>query len=350
MKLLILGGTGFLGRHLVTAALAKGHELTLFNRGISGSGPNHVETIVGDRMTDLSNLDGRSWDAVIDTSGFLPRAVKTVAELLAPRIASYVFISSVSAYADLSVANFDETAALATLTSEELDAANQIDGSGPASGSKYGKLYGGLKALCETAAHEALPGRVLIMRPGLIVGPEDYTDRFTYWPARVDRGGEVLAPGSPDRHVQFIDARDLAEWIMRMIETNQTGTYNACGLPGTLTMKSLLEGCKSVSGSNANFTWVNDEFLSRSNVMGWSEVPLWVPQGATHLRGMMTMNCDKAVAAGLTFRLLRETIQDTLRWYKASRPNGTLAAGIDPGKERALLSRWHEEKSPAITS
>jgi 2'-hydroxyisoflavone reductase len=344
MKLLILGGTRFLGRHLVTAALARQHEITLFNRGNHPSaGLADVETIPGDRDRDLSKLQGRRWDAVVDTCGYLPRAVKASAEFLSDSINVYVFISSQSVYADVSRKGTDESAPLAMLTSEQLETANQIESSGQASAATYGKMYGGLKALCEQAAEAVLPNRVLTIRPGLIVGPYDYTDRFTYWVVRVAGGGEVLAPGYPDRCVQFIDVRDLAEWIVSMIERGETGAYNANGLPGTLTMQTLLEECQRTTGSDASFTWVSEEFLLREKVAAWSEMPLWLPEeAAPHLKGFMFINCEKAVGAGITFRPLNDTIQDTLTWCDTNGRNEQLKAGIDTDKEQRLLHKWHE--------
>ncbi len=344
MNLLILGGTRFLGRHLVTSALERNHQITLFNRG------NHptkmspdVEMIHGDRNTGLDKLQGRHWDAVIDTSGYLPRAVRASAELLSAAVDRYVFISSQSVYADLSVVGVDETAPLATLTSEQLAEANAIDSTGQTSAVNYGKMYGGLKALCEQAAEEVMPNRVLNIRPGLIVGPDDYTERFTYWVVRVADGGEVLAPSRPDRYLQFIDVRDLAEWTVRMIEQKETGGYNANGRTGSVTMGSLLAECKTVSRSEANFTWVSEDFLLHEPVAAWSEMPLWLPEeAAPHLKGFMFVNCDKAVAAGLTFRSLRDTIGDTLTWYETTNANRELKAGIDREREERLLSKWHE--------
>jgi 2'-hydroxyisoflavone reductase len=344
MKLLILGGTRFVGRHLVTAALAREHEITLFNRGKHPSAAlTGVETIYGDRNNDLAKLQGRRWDAVVDTSGYLPRTVRASVEVLSQSIDRYVFISSVSVYADFSVIGIDETSAVATLTSEQLEKANEIDSSGDASAVTYGKLYGGLKALCEQAAEEVLPNRVLIIRPGLIVGSYDYTDRFTYWVMRVARGGEVLAPGRPDRNVQFIDVRDLAEWTVRMIERKETGVYNANGLPNKLAMGRVFEECKIVSGSNSSFTWVSENFLMQEKVVPWSEMPLWMPEGAPHLKGFMFLNCNKAVDAGLSFHPLNDTIKDTLTWHETNRPNEVLKAGIDPEKEQGLLRKWHSE-------
>ena len=347
MKVLIIGGTRFLGRHLVTAALARNHELTLFNRGKHPSAAlTNVETIYGDRNSDLVKLQGRCWDAVIDTCGFLPRTVKASADILSHSVDRYVFISSLSVYADVSVPGVDETGPLAQLTSEQLAEANAIDSSGQTSAMTYGKMYGGLKALCEQAAEAALPNRVLNIRPGLIVGPDDYTDRFTYWVQRVARGnqvGEVLAPGRPDQYVQFIDVRDLAEWTVRMIEGRETGVYNANGLPNNLTMKTVLEECKTVSESGASFTWVSEEFLLQEKVAAWSEMPLWMPvEAAPHLKGFMFINCDRALHAGLSFRPLRDTIKDTLTWYETNRGDEELKAGIDTHREQTLLRKWHE--------
>jgi 2'-hydroxyisoflavone reductase len=262
---------------------------------------------------------------------------------LADEVERYVFVSSQNAYRDVSAPGIDETYPLTTLTREQLDRANAIDTSGQPS---YAELYGGLKALCEQATEEAMPGRVLILRPGLIVGPYDYTDRFTYWPVRVARGGEVLAPGRPERFIQFIDVRDLAEWIVSMIERNATGAYNTHGIPNTLTMQGLLDECKSVTGSDAQFTWATENFLLHEKVAAWSELPLWLPEeAAPHLNGFMLINPAKAIAAGLTFRPLSETIKDTLTWYQTSRGD-ELKAGLDRDKERALLYKWHDFRSP----
>ncbi|HEX6729884.1 MAG TPA: NAD-dependent epimerase/dehydratase family protein [Pyrinomonadaceae bacterium] len=344
MKLLILGGTRFVGRHLVNAALARDHEITLFNRGThSPPVSTSIETVYGDRNRDLPKLQGRRWDAVIDTCGYLPRTVKASAEILSHSVEEYVFISSISVYADVSVPGVDETASLATLTTEQLEQANAIDSSGLVSAVTYGKMYGGLKALCERAVDESPPNRVLIIRPGLIVGPYDYTDRFTYWVARVAQGGEVLAPGRPERYVQFIDVRDLAEWIVRMVERNQTGTYNANGLPGKLTMENVLEECRLVTETDASFTWVSENFLKQEKVAAWGEMPLWLPEeDAPHLQGGMFINCDKAVDTGLTFRPLKGTITDILDWWKTNWVNEKLKAGIDRDKEAVLLRKWHE--------
>jgi 2'-hydroxyisoflavone reductase len=344
MKLLILGGTRFVGRHLVSAALARSHEVTLFNRGKHSSTQlelTGIETIHGDRNTDLDKLSGRQWDAVIDTCGYLPRAVKASAAALADS-ACYVFISSLSVYADLSHAGVDESAPLATLTGQQLDEANAIDASGESSAATYGKLYGGLKASCEQEVCKAFPDSHLIVRPGLIVGPYDYTDRFTYWVERVAEGGEVLAPGRRERSLQFIDARDLSEWIVQMVERKQTGVYNANAKVGSLTMENLLDECRATSNSDARVTWVSEDFLLEHQVAAWTELPLYLPEhAAPHLKGFMFVNSEKAIAAGLKFRPLSETIADTLAWRRTV-TDEPLQAGLDRDRENSLLLKWRE--------
>ncbi|HKR59982.1 MAG TPA: NAD-dependent epimerase/dehydratase family protein [Pyrinomonadaceae bacterium] len=344
MRLLILGGTAFLGRHLVTAARARNHEITLFNRGHHPAPAfANVETIHGDRHSELTKLSGGRWDTVIDTSGYLPRSVKAAAEALSDAVDRYVFVSSISVFADFSRVGLDETADLKTLTSEQVEQANAIDSSGQVSALNYGQLYSGLKALSEQAAEAALPNRVLTIRPGLIVGPDDYTDRFTYWVMRVARGGEVLAPGRPQQCVQFIDVRDLAEWIIKMLERKEVGVYNANGLPGLVTMQALLEECKSVSGSDASLTWVSEDFLLQENVTAWNEMPLWMPEeAAPHMKGFMFVSSEKAMAAGLSFRPLRQTINDTLTWRQTTLAQEPLRAGIDPQREKTVLEKWHD--------
>jgi 2'-hydroxyisoflavone reductase len=343
MKLLILGGSRFLGRHLVASALARNHEITLFNRGQHAAEQStDVETIQGDRNHDLAKLKGRRWDAVIDTCGFFPRSVATSALLLADLVDVYAFISSVSVYADVSACGVDERGTLKELTTEQLDRADKIESSVDFSAAALGDLYGGLKAMCEQAAEKVMPERVLNVRSGLIVGPYDYTDRFTYWVARVAEGGEVLAPGAPDRAVQFIDARDLANWTIRMIERKGTGVYNVTSKPNTWRMQDMLEEAQAVSDSDTTFTWVDEKFLLEENVAAWSEMPFWLPEeAAPHLKGFMFVNSDKAVGDNLTFRLLSETIRDTLTWHRAHQANAKLKAGIDRDKERELLQRFH---------
>jgi 2'-hydroxyisoflavone reductase len=338
MNLLILGGTVFLGPHLVEAALARGHQVTTFNRGQhdTGSYPE-VEKLRGDRTRDLEVLRGRRWDAAIDTCGFVPDVVRRAAELLADAVEHYTFISSVSVYVNFDLAGTDEHAPVKMITPEQINEAEAIDPGDRATAVSYGKLYGALKASCEQAFEAMLPGRVLNVRAGLLVGPYDYSDRFTYWVHRVAQGGEVLAPGTPGRRVRVIDARDLAEWIIRMIEIRQAGIYNATGAEDGLTMERLLTECRTVSGSVATFTWASDQFLRDQEVTAWSEMPLWLPEG---YNGIFLVNNDKAIAAGLTFRPLPETIKDTLIWDCARTAN-IERAGLKPAREQELLHNRH---------
>lgn len=327
MKVLILGGTKFLGRHLTESALKAGHEVTLFNRGKTNPGlfPN-VENLTGDRDNDLSSLKGRTWDVVVDTSGYIPRAVKATAELLADSVEHYTFISTISVYSDTTIYGMDENGPLATIDDETREDVT-------------GETYGALKVLCERAAEAAMPGRVLNVRSGLIVGPHDPTDRFTYWPVRVAMGGEVLAPGKPEMVVQFIDARDQTDWIIRMAEARKTGTFNVTGPAQPLTMSELLETAKAVTGSNATFTWVNDDFLVENEVAPFTELPLWIPET---YNGLQALNIDRALAAGLTFRPLADTIRDTLNWnMKRTGESGAQPrAGLMRDREEALLAKW----------
>lgn len=328
MNLLILGGTVFLGRAVVEAARQRGHTLTLFNRGQSRPGLfADVEQLHGDRSLDLSPLAGRRWDAVVDTCGYVPRLVRKSAEFLAEAVERYVFISSLSVYADSSQPGIDESAATGTLADESVETVN-------------GETYGPLKALCERAAEAALPGRTLTIRPGLIVGPYDPTDRFTYWPQRVARGGEVLAPGRPARLIQFIDVRDLAEWTVRMIEGQQAGIYNADQPP--FPMGPFLETCQAVSGSEATFTWVSEEFLAAQKVGAWIEMPLWVPESDPSTAGFFTFSSQKAIAAGLAYRPVAETVRATLEWASTRPADHPWRAGLSPQREAELLAAWKQ--------
>jgi 2'-hydroxyisoflavone reductase len=329
MKLLVIGGTRFLGRHLVEAALARGDQVALFHRGRGGPEPfPEAEHVHDDRDGKLGVLKGRRWDAVVDTCGYVPRVVRVAARMLAPAASHYTFISSISVYAGFRVPSLDERAALATVADPSGEVVD-------------GETYGGLKALCEEAAEQAMPGRVLNVRAGLIVGPFDPTDRFTYWVRRVARGGEVLVAGRPDRQVQFVDARDLAAWILHMADTRQSGTFNAAGPERALTMRELLDTARRVSGSDAQFVWADEDFLLGRGVAPWSEVPLWIPAREESLRFMQAVSNRKAVATGLTFRPLADTIRDTLAWDATRVPTALLQAGLSAERERGLLHDWH---------
>ncbi len=326
MNLLLIGGTRFLGRHLVNAALARGWNVTLFNRGKSG--PDvfpQVETLLGDREHDLAKLAGRRWDAVIDTCGYFPRIVRLSAEALKNSVGSYVFISSISAYADFSKVGIDENSPLATMPDETVEEIT-------------GETYGPLKVLCEKAVETVFQQKALIIRPGLIVGPNDPTDRFTYWPFRVAGGGQVLAPEKPEVPVQIIDVRDLAEWTLKLIEQGASGYYNATGPEYELTLGAMLETCKQVSGSDAVFRWASVEFLNENKVAAWSDMPVWVPDSPEDA-SFSKVNVSKAIAAGLTFRPLAETVRDTLAWASDRGPDHPWRAGLTFEREAELLSK-----------
>ncbi len=334
LKILVLGGTGFLGPHLVEGMLQRGHTPTLFNRGKTR--PNlfpDVEKLRGDRDGGLAVLQGRRWDAVIDTSGYVPRVVRASAEMLAPNVRQYVFVSSISVYADTTTPNPDETHPVATMPDPSVE--------------EVMEFYGALKALCEQAAEAALPGRTTNIRPGLIVGPGDPTDRFSYWPIRISQGGEVLAPGNPNDPVQVIDVRDLASFILTTLEKGHVGVYNATGPEAPLSIEAMLTACKRVSGSDATFTWASAEFLEAQQVAPWSDMPVWVPPVGDGV-GMGTTSSARAIARGLTYRPLDDTIRATLDWWATLPPErrAKLRAGITREREAAVLAAWHKQNDP----
>jgi 2'-hydroxyisoflavone reductase len=324
--ILLLGGTNFLGPHIVDAARARGHKLTLFNRGKTHPELfSDIEKLHGDRDGDLKSLEGRSWDTVIDTSGFVPRIVKASAELLAPKVGQYVFISSISVYKDDIAVGADENHPLQVLTE-------------PGSEDRM-KHYGALKALSEKTVEAAFTGRALVIRPGLIVGPLDPTDRFTYWPVRLDRGGDVLAPGNGKDPAQIIDARDLSAWIVASIEEKQMGTFNATGPHDAITMHELLDLCHvGIGGPAARFTWVDTDFLEKKEVAPWTDLPVWTGKDP----GMASVSNKRAVGRGLKFRPLGETAADTLAWWKTlpAERREKPKAGLTPQRESEVLAAW----------
>ena len=336
MKILIIGGTVFLGRHLIEAALNRGHEITIFNRGLHGAELYpEVEKLRGNRVSDLSALHGRKWDAVVDTCGYVPGVVRRSAEALRDSVGHYTFISSVSVYEKFDANGNDENAPLAKLTDQQIKEAEELTTGERATAVSYGEAYGGLKALCERAAEEAMPGRVLNVRAGLIVGKYDSIERFTYWVWRVKQGGKMLCPGEPDRHVRLIDASDLARWIFEMAESRKAGTYNATGAEDGLTFGRMLGEIRDVSQSDAEFVWADEKFLEENEVGAWTEMPLWIPQ---EYNGIFEVKNDKAIADGLTFRPLRETIEEVLEWLEI-RPPGDFRAGMKIEREKDLLAR-----------
>ncbi len=333
-RLLVLGGTAFLGPELVEEAKRAGWTVTLFNRGKTN--PHlfpDVEKLRGDRRSDLKALEGRSWDAVVDTSGYFPKDVAASARLLSKSVGLYVFVSTISVYGDTSKPGIDERAPVAKTDQPDADKVS-------------GANYGALKALCEEAAEREMPGKVLVVRPGLIIGPGDTSDRFTYWPVRVARGGEVLAPGTPDDPVQFVDVRDLAAWTIAMIGKGRTGVFNATGPKEPLTFGPMLAACREAAGSNATFTWVDAKTLEELKIAPWSDMPCWVPPfGET--AGSRRVNNGKAVGEGLTFRPIVETARDTLAWWRTlpEERRSRLKAGLTPEREAAALAAVREKKA-----
>ncbi len=315
MKLLVLGGTVFLGRHVVEAALAAGCDVTLLNRGNREPAfAKPVEALRGDRDSDLSILCGRHFDAVIDCSGYTPQQLQRSADALRDQVAHYVFVSTISVYARFAPGlAYDETAKLTTSS----------------------EGYGGAKARAEAVIEAALPGRVTCVRPGLIVGPHDPTGRFTYWPLRMARGGAVLAPGRPHRPVQFIDVRDLAAWCVRLAMRRTAGVVHGVGPIGT--MAELLDASIHDCGSDARLVWCSDADLLRANVAPWTGMPLWIPEADADHGGMLLASNQRAMAAGLTTRAWIDTVRDTLAWARTAGPAAASTVAMTPAAETTLL-------------
>jgi 2'-hydroxyisoflavone reductase len=336
LRILILGGTGFTGPHQVRYALSRGHQITLFNRGKQPhEWPGTVEELIGDRNTgDLKALEGREWDVCIDNPTTLPFWVRDAGRVLHGKVKHYVFISTLSVYAD-NLKPADESAPVAGYTGKDA-MAETLE-----SLRAKGELYGPLKALSEKEAQQRFPGKVTIIRPGLIVGPGDETDRFTYWPVRLARGGEVLAPGDGSDPVQIIDARDLAEWTIRMAETRTLGTFNATGPDHSLQMKEMLSGIAAAIHADARPIWVPADFLASEKVEAWSDMPVWVP-GHGDTAGFARRSIAKALAAGLRFRPPDMTASDTLTWFRQqpAERQAKLKAGLTPEREQEVLAKW----------
>src|SRR5216683_1507269 len=342
LRILILGGTGFTGPFQVRYALSRGHKVTVFNRGRTHPGelPKEAEQLIGDRNGQLDALKGRTWDVVIDNPTTLPVWVRDAAQILKGNVDRYVFISTISVYSDNSKPGMDESGPLARY--EGADAMKETQETLRAS--RFG-LYGPLKVLSEQEAEKWFPGKALIIRPGLIVGPGDESDRFTYWPVRIDRGGEILAPGKPSDAVQFIDARDLAEWTIRMVEQGTTGTFNATGPKSKLTIGEMLEGIKKATKAESRFTWADADFLAAQKVRAWSDMPVWVPPRGDSA-GFAEISINRALAKGLTFRPIPDTAKATLEWFRKQPParQAKLKAGLTPERETEVLTAWHAKK------
>ena len=338
-KILILGGTGFVGPHNVREALKRGHQVTIFNRGRSAPGlfGKDVEELAGDRATNLSALKGRKWDAVIDESASLssaPEWVKLSAELLRDNVDQYLFISTRSVYADLSRVPMSIEAPVLTLENSPLEAGRPLP-------------YGHAKAYAEKAAHAAMPGRVTVVRPGLIVGPEDDTDRFTYWPVRVARGGEMLVPGDGSDHVQIIDVRDLMQFCVTLVENRTYGVFNGVGPQGGQPFREFIAQIQQGVGSNPTLTWVDADFLRANGAAPYGrELPVFqVMRGRT--AGFARFDITPELKAGLKVRPMAETARDTLAWWKTlpAERTATTKTGFTAEREQALLALW-KARSP----
>ena len=325
LRVLILGGTGFIGPHFVNALRSRGHTLTLFNRGKRNPELfNDLEELIGDRNGQVDALKNRDWDVAIDNSGYLPRQVRLTADTLKGHTQYYLFISSISAYADFSSPGVDEDYRLAQLTDPTTE--------------NIGEHYGALKAACEQIVQQTYGTDCSIVRPTYIVGPGDTTDRFTYWVVRAARGGEMLAPGSAADPVQYIDVRDLADFVRLCVEQRIPGRYNACNPPGAVTMGDVLETAKRQAKSDTRFVWASAEFLAAQKLVDSAEIPIWAPTTG-ELAGAALVSSARAVAKGLRFRDLDTTVRDTLAWHsqRPAEQQQKLRAGLTPAREAQLL-------------
>jgi 2'-hydroxyisoflavone reductase len=344
LRILILGGSAFTGPFQIEYALQRGHEVTIFNRGRTEPTMNvelfdRVEKLVGDRADDLESLKGREWDAVIDNSASIPGWVRASAGLLKDSAETYLYTSSLSVHADFSKLGLTEDDPVGTIDDAAAEAVTTVQ-------QITGENYGPLKARCEEEAKMAFPDRAIIVRPHLIVGPGDRSDRWTYWPVRIDRGGEVMAPGTPDDPTQYIDTRDLARFDVHLVETKAIGTYSAVGPLSRLSMGEMLYGIRAVVSNDVSFTWVDADFLAEHEVAPWGEMTAWLPPvGDT--AGFAAFDNSRAVAAGLTFTPLAVTAKSTLDWWKAQpeERQASPRAGLAPDKETKVLEAWHARKS-----
>ncbi len=339
LRILILGGTGYLGPATIEAAQARGHQVTMFNRGKTRPElfPG-VERLQGDRDPrkgeGLKALEKGEWDVVIDNSAYYPRLVKASAELLAPHCRQYILISSISAYKEPNPVQGDETAPMATMPDPTLEDM----------GKNY-EYYGALKALCEQAASKAMPGRVTVIRPGYIVGPDDNSGRFTYWPVRFSKGGDIGVPGTPTDPLQIIDVRDLGRWLVTLAESGTVGTFNACGPEKPLTWGRVIQACQHLSPPNTRLTWLSAKFVAQQEGL---DFPIWAPfEGDS--KGFHTWSNAKAIQAGLRFRPVEETVNDTLTWYRTQEKvekGRTQLAGPSAEAELKVLAAWKAAAGP----
>ncbi len=332
--LLILGGTGFIGPHLTEEAQRRGWKVTHFNRGKhEPNGVAGVETLIGDRNGQLDALKDRKWDALVDDTGFIPKYVKMSAELLAPNVGYCLYISSISAYAGFATPN-DEHSPLGKLEDPNVEKVTN-------------DTYGPMKALCEQYSAAAFKDRVSIVRPGYIVGPLDASDRFTYWPVRASRGGEMLAPGTPKDPIQVIDVRDLAAFMMRLVESRTHGTFNADSAPRALAMGQLVNASVAASpNAGTKVAWVSEDYLAAHWKPDDLDLPPWAPTKGDEA-GFSLTSTAAAEKAGLRIRALEVTVRDTLAWFQTlpAERQAKLKAGLDPVKEADTLKAWHADQS-----
>jgi 2'-hydroxyisoflavone reductase len=330
LRVLMLGGTGFIGPHTIAALRLAGHQITLFNNDKESAKKfPQMESLFGDRDGKIEALSGRDWDVVIDNSGYVTRHVKLTADALKDRVGHYIFISSISAYRDLTPPGIDEDYPLATLADPTVEKVTN-------------DTYGGLKAACENVVREVYGSRYTVIRPTYIVGPGDPTDRFTYWPARAAQGGEMLAPGTSHDPVQFIDVRDLADFIAACAQHRHAGNYNVCNAPLSVRMGQLLDSSRKISRARTKVVWVDEKFIEEQKFEG-NEIPIWSPTEGEYA-GAALVDPARAVAKGLKFRPLNVTVRDTLAW-NATRPaerREKLRAGLSMDQERALLQKWRQ--------
>ncbi len=331
LKILILGGTAFTGPHLIKYAMDRGHSISIFNRGktkptVHIAMFDKVEQLIGDRNDNLEALKGRQWDAVIDNYAVYPRWVRQTTDILKGNVDTYLFTSTLSVHESFSKRGLNENDPVGTTddpTIEDMSA------------------YGPLKALSEQVARDVFGNQAIIVRPHLIVGPGDTTDRWTYWPVRIEKGGEVLAPGDYNRPVQYIDARDLSEFMIHLIENKTSGTYSAVGPLAELSMAEMLYGIRAVVSNNISFTWVDQQFLEKNEIKPWVEMTAWMPSGGK-FDGFFLFENSNAVTAGLKYRPLAVTARDTLRWWQtlSEERRNTPKAGLSITKEKEVLKKW----------
>ena len=344
LTILVLGGTGLIGPPMVRYAIERGHTVTLFNRGKTNTHLfPEVEKLHGDRNDNLGAIEaqlsqGRTWDVVIDNTASIPRWVQESAGLLKDSANLYLYTSSISAYGSISQPGVNEDTPVATIDPAEVEKVKTVK-------DITGANYGPLKALCEEAARQAFPDRAIIVRPGLIVGPGDYSDRFTYWPVRIHRGGEVMAPGHPTDPVQFIDCRDLGEWYVRLVEDAAVGTYNATGPASRMSIAEMLYGIRATTPTEIEFTWVDAKFLEEHEVQPWVQMTVWVPPDSED-GGLEQVSIARAKEAGLTFRPLDETTNDTLEYWNSlpTERRDNPRAGCPAELEQKTLAAWHAQQ------